>query len=169
MKQMYMTLVAVMAMTSCSTHDPEPYSMERFRQSAELRKEIADSRCDTAPMVGHESGFEVLLNAKKTELSELKLTLGANKYRKLSQELNGYSVEWEIINKQIMQACIREARCYNRYDERYSMCKKQTEMYEDAIEKAHEFILRFKQMDLVDTSSKSIARDQEHKKSHHRW
>ena len=80
----------------------------------------AQETCNSESMVGNERGINISLDASRKKVEEVKLKLDAKYYEKLSQELEGYRVEWEQNNQRYTSAC-----------QSYEACKLKAEIWYD--------------------------------------
>ena len=68
-------------------------------------------------MVGEKFGVQAIIYAKYKELESASARLTIERYRVLSQKLEGYKVEWELTHKELERSCKFYASCsYSYYD-----------------------------------------------------
>jgi len=77
------------------------------REERERRDELryVNQACQANALVGVEQGFRLSYDNKSKELSNASGNLTAARYTRYQQELANYSVEWEILNREIEAAC----------------------------------------------------------------
>ena len=122
-------------------------SPKQIRAQKKYEKNTIEIICKNEPLVGEKSGFQALLNAKREELNSIQAEIGFEKYSHLSQELKGYSVEWEILNKHGTVGCHAYALCLSRYGEE-EKCRITKQEYENSLENARKFLLQVKELEL---------------------
>ena len=128
-------VTGVFVLVGCSSFD------RSMKQQSESR--FVDEFCDTDNMVPQDTRVKVLIDLKREELASAKGELEAGLYQKLSQELAGYSVEWEILNKRDQQACKIRALCLYR-EKTTGECENSEENYRAAQNRADQFMLELR-------------------------
>jgi hypothetical protein len=126
-----------------NAYTPSP---KLIRAREKYEKKTVEKICKNEPLVGEESGFQALLNAKREELNSIQAEIGFKKYTRLSQELKGHSVEWEILNKHSTVGCSSYALCLSRYAEE-EKCRITKQEYENSLENARKFLLQVKELE----------------------
>jgi len=140
MRKLIIVMLALF-MVGCATA-PKPVSELDF----------VDSMCSSSSMVGSTTGFSALLFAKREELKSAEVKLSAEKYSKLSQELSGYNVQWESLNRDVLLACKQSALCSYRTCN-MDNCANQQARYDDARKQASDFFLKVNALDISKASS----------------
>jgi hypothetical protein len=97
---------------------------------------MAKQLCSPAALVGTTSGFKIAFDAKREQLTSARGNLTAERYSKLSQELTGYSVQWEAANQQVKIACNQYAVCLAR-DSDTGPCSGSEDRYQEKIKTAN--------------------------------
>ncbi len=72
---------------------------------------LMDNLCSSDSLVGYERGFQLAFGLKRDQLNSLELDTNGQEYRRLAQQLDGYSVQWEILNQDLTTACRTRAFC----------------------------------------------------------
>jgi hypothetical protein len=72
--------------------------------------------CTADSLVGSESGWKIILDAARQKLDSVKAQLEVTTYQKLVQELDGYRVEWELLNRLFGTSCNDYQVCKLRAD-----------------------------------------------------
>jgi len=129
-----------------STHavyerDKHKYDMEN--KEAEI--EYACKFCSNEPKVGRIEGIKLSIDLKRDELNSAKARIGIERYSKLSQELAGYSAEWEALYDQVTTACKQYAVCLRRNDNS-GICNNADGKYQDKIDKGNDLVFKIKQL-----------------------
>lgn len=88
-----------------------------------------------------------MLEANYKELEQAKGSLSIDTYKKLSQQIASYSVEWELLNQQYKVACHRNAICLIRNKE-MSKCADENIRYNETIMQMNKFIIDLKSVSL---------------------
>ena len=70
--------------------------------------------CENEPMVGQVEGIGLNLDFKRRELTEISGKLTAERYTKLSQELEDYTAEWQLLSQLAQTSCRDLAACNYR-------------------------------------------------------
>ena len=103
--------------------------------------------CSTKPMVGTLEGAKAEIEAKRHKLESFKLGIGIQKYSRSSQELDNYSVEWEMLNKSVQLACKAWALCQYRSGESDNACIKEWDKMQECQEAARNFFIKVKRLE----------------------
>lgn len=110
-------------------------------------KELMENICSVDSLVGEETGINLITSYQKS-LEGFKAEIGVKQYSKLSQELAGYSVEWEILHKDIVRSCKQYAVCVAR-DSTKGICNNAKSEYDSSIEASRSFLLKMKGIKIV--------------------
>jgi hypothetical protein len=113
-------------------------SPEERRQAAEIR--FVSEHCSNTPLVGLAKRASIALDARRSGLSKAGVTLSIEQGRKLQQELDNYSVQWEILNTLIQNACKTRAIAIFRnapVEER----REAENNYQASVDKAQKFVI----------------------------
>ena len=82
--------------------------------------------CENEPMVGQIEGIGLNLDFKRRELTEITGKLSAERYTRLSQELENYTAEWQLLSQLAQTSCRDLAACnYRARDKDTVSCKDQ--------------------------------------------
>jgi hypothetical protein len=99
-------------------------------------------------MVGQLEGVKTELEAKRNSLESVKATLTAERYRKLSQQLEDYKADWETLNRDTQLACKDWAICqYRSQKSGNPMCLEARKAMEDRQKDARNFFERIRTID----------------------
>ena len=87
-----------------------------LRLDEEMKRELSFVKefCQPTTLPGTQSGFKVLIEAKRKELESVQGQIDVTKYQKLSQELQTYTAKSEILNGRYNEACRIRALCLFR-------------------------------------------------------
>jgi len=108
----------------------------------------AERLCKNQPIVGFIQGAKLELEATRQKAESAKISLGAERYEKLAQELKGYTVEWEMLNSATHNACMDWALCQCRFGEtQKGACNQERDHIEKREKDARAFIERIKKID----------------------
>jgi len=115
--------------------------------SAELR--YVKDLCSTESVVGYRKGIEANLGARKKQLDSLKVSIGFEKYKTLSQKLEGYNAAWENLNKDTERACRDWAICQyrNRATSSSDVCNEARDRMEERQEAARKFLIEIQKLE----------------------
>jgi len=117
---------------------------------AHVREDLryAERLCKNQPMVGIIKGAKLELEAKREELKSATVKLGVERYEKLSQELKGYTAEWESLNEATNKSCLDWALCQYRFSTTPNACNEARDRMEERQEAARKFLERLKKLDV---------------------
>lgn len=125
----------------------------RRRADAEAELKFVEAHCDVGALVGETRGFQFALDAKRSELDSLQVQLGTSTYRKLQQELAGYSVEWETLHGDLVRACRDHAVLLHRSRDPGVVSDEQLERaratYDRQLAAAREFVVKIQELNLT--------------------
>ena len=126
------------------------------KSEAEKELEYAIKRCETDPMVGERKGIRAELLAKRQKLDSAKVSFSFEKYKELSQKLEGYNAAWEILNRDLEIACRDFAICdyRNSKNQLPDACKVDRDTKTERENAAREFFKTTKSYE-IESSSES--------------
>src|SRR3712207_4822930 len=67
--------------------------------------------CEVTPVVGYRKGIRLTLRAGRKRLESSRAELGFERYKELSQQLEGYSAGWESLYQTTFRDCVIWATC----------------------------------------------------------
>lgn len=129
-----MVVVSGLAVASCAHLDPAI--------------KYADDLCKNQPMVGYINGAKFELDASHDKLKSVKVSLSAERYEKLAQQLNGYTAEWESLNRDTLLACRSWAICLHHAKGAPGVCDEAQRHTDERQDKARDFFERIRTLDL---------------------
>lgn len=101
--------------------------------------------CHTDSMVGELQGSKAVLEAKRADLESVKASLEVERYKKLSQQLEGYQADWESLNRDTQLACKDWAICqYRSRQDRNQSCTDSRRAMEERQKQARSFFERIR-------------------------
>lgn len=146
----YATVLSLaLAVSGCETfmQDQETMSnIARTNQRVKISKEARDF-CENEPMVGIQKGFNALINLKRSELQKAEGEIELSRYSRLSQKLEGYSVEYELTNQQMVVACRQHAICLISHST-YGACKNANQDYQEKLDKAGQLLVTLRELEI---------------------
>ena len=111
--------------------------------------ENRESLCDVDSLVGETKKIELYLDANWSSLDSIKGKLGGQLVEHLSQELQGYSKEWESLNRHggPLVSCRLLADC-KFYNSRPGSCIDELDRYERAQDKTRDLIFKLMELEM---------------------
>lgn len=147
--KMISILLLALQVSGCETfmHDQSTMSeISRTNQRVKISEEARDF-CENQPMVGIQSGFKSLIDLKRNELESVEGKLEFSTYTRLSQELAGYDVEYELTNQQMVVACRQHAICLIS-ESNFGACRNAEENYQQKLDKAGELLVNLRRLEI---------------------
>ncbi|MBI2884770.1 MAG: hypothetical protein HYY15_01185 [Candidatus Omnitrophica bacterium] len=147
--------VGAMAVAGCLALTAS--SCETLPKAKQAEATYVERMCSTQPIVGEAKGVTFELDAHREKLKSIKTSVTAEKYRRLSQELEDYSAKWESLNQATQLACRAWALCEYRQDVAPpNACQEQRDAMEHRQESAREFLERIQAVQQeIDASAKA--------------
>lgn len=108
----------------------------------------AEDLCKTQPMVGYVKGAKLELDASHDKFESAKVSLSAERYEKLAQELHGYTAEWESLNQSTQRVCKDWALCQYHFGGSPGACDAARAHRDEREDAARNFLERMKKLDL---------------------
>jgi hypothetical protein len=131
-------------LTACSSGKYDRYGKPTMEYYSQLKEEYIRGQCESSSLVGDSTEIKLLVDAKREGLESVKASIGYSQYSKLSQKLEGYTVEWEILHKELERSCNKNAACRFDYRENHKMCKSSEAAYATARKDMLHFILKLR-------------------------
>jgi hypothetical protein len=116
--------------------------------------DYAARMCSADPIVGNIKGAKAELEARRNKLEQIKVAAVGERYIKLSQELEHYTAEWEELHQSSQRACRDWALCQYRFGAVPQACDAARDELSQREEKARNFLLKVKSLDVGFTSDK---------------
>jgi len=139
-------LLCVAMLASCETWRQAGEDVQRDNEE-ERRSGFIESMCRADSLVGERSGFSALIQAKREELENVRAKITFEQYSALSQELIGYTVQWENLNQDKSVACKVMALCL--YEDPDG-CREQQDKYDRLKSNAEDFFLQVFELSVPD-------------------
>ena len=103
--------------------------------------------CSSDPLPGEVKGVKVQIEAKRAEFSQIMGSLQTESYKRLSQDLAGYDVQWQSLHDATRPACFDWAICRTRSKE-VTGCEAEKKYMEEVRELARRFTIDLKRIDV---------------------
>lgn len=118
---MIFLLAVILSLIGCASdyRNGNP-TLEHFEKE---RAKFVEQQCQGSSMVGENSGVNLIFSAKYDELKSASANLSVQRYRELSQKLEGYRVEWELTHQELNRTCKTYASCRFTWREGNSKCE----------------------------------------------
>ena len=142
MKLLLPAIVSITTIITVSGGESEKYRNGRITEEydAKLRSEYVAEQCNTGSMVGDKVGVQTIFYAKYKELESARALITLERYRTLSQRLEGYKVEWELTHKELERSCMAYASCRYSFYDSAKQCEPTRTDYSDTRDKMLTFV-----------------------------
>ena len=148
-------IIAVLSGCDSLMHTTE--SVEKLNEMKHERQLKQDQRAhenatiqnmcnNNQALVGVSQGYRLALDAKYNELTTAKGEVTVERFRKLQQELQNYSAEWEILNQAIQNACRALAITMARENSDTRDIQQAREAYNQQLREGFAFVQRIEQL-----------------------
>jgi hypothetical protein len=131
------SLIGLLTLSACSF----------FRTEAENELVYISGFCAGESLVGEIEGIKAKATLQRNNLDSIQAELGAEKYTKLSQDLQGYTAKAELLNRQIQAACRPYAICKYRSRDTASPCDKEQKVWDEHQRAIRDLILEMEKIE----------------------
>ena len=150
-------LLVLLTMTGCNAWlltGEEVFAEREARFQREYEMRMIKELCEGNTLTGVTEGFTIALEGRRNKLESVRAHLTLERYRKLQQDLEGYSVEWELLYQEIQAACRTHAVLLARGDSTSRGMREAEDAYQERLRAARDFVYKIQSLKYsADTSS----------------